>query len=250
MPGRSFRSLLDMEHFRAAERLLVTALVLGQADRADLAGRVRSADFTDPAAGVLFDVVMQPEVGPWCPEDLPVVLQRREMLRQDGYPISHLLEWMSRLPVPIHPEAWATLVVAGTLCRQVHASGVRLQQCADAALEGRHAPGRVLAEVAAQHAALASSRNRWERLPARWRDTLPPNRFIPALPPHPRPGAGGGEPEGAGRERELLAGLVAAPQLLGRMFRTYRQPTQPPVGTPTTRDPWMSQRTPLRAQFW
>lgn len=207
-----------MEHFRAAERALVTALVLGQADPAELAGRVRPADFTDPAAGVLFEVAMRFDAGSWSPEDLPAVLLRRGLLRRDGYPISDLLEWMPRLPVPIHVEAWAILVVAGTLGRQVHASGVRLQQSAEAALEGRYPPGRVLAMVAAQRAALASGWHRWEALPARWRDTLPERPAVvdPALIAQ-APLVVGGEPEGAGRERALLAGLVAAPQLLGRI---------------------------------
>lgn len=208
-----------MEHFRAAERALVTALVLGHADPADFAGWVGPADFTDPAAGVLLEAVMQSGAGKWAPEELPAVLQRRGLLRRDGYPISHLLEWMPKLPVPIHAEAWATLVVAGTLGRQVHASGVRLQQSAEAGLEGRHPPGQVLAMVAAQRAALASSQHRWDSLPARWCDTLPAPLTVvdQALPARARLDNANGEPEGARRERELLAGLVAAPQLLGRI---------------------------------
>lgn len=207
-----------MEDCRAAERALVTALVLGDADPAEFGGRVRAADFTDPAAGVLFEVVMS-AAGGWSAEELPAVLQRRGLLRRDGYPISELLTWLPKLSVPVHAQAWATLVVAGALGRQVYASGVRLQQAAVAGLEDRYPPGQVLAMVAAQQAALAGSRRRWEDLPVRWRATLSADPFPAELHLTGRAEADGAdaEPAGAGRERELLAGLVAAPQLLGRI---------------------------------
>jgi hypothetical protein len=47
-----------MEYFRAAERALVTALVLGDADPLEFSGRLSAADFTDPAAAVIFRAVM------------------------------------------------------------------------------------------------------------------------------------------------------------------------------------------------
>jgi hypothetical protein len=125
---------------------------------------------------------------------------------------------MPRVPTPVHPTAWAALVVAGSLARQVQASGVRLRQCAERAHEcGR--PGWVLAMAEAQRAALRSALRRWNDLPAPWRDSLPPNDVVAASV---SPGTAVapqavGDWAGAGRERELLAGLVAAPKLLGRI---------------------------------
>jgi replicative DNA helicase len=207
-----------MEHCRAAERALVSALVLGEADPAELSGRLRPGDFTDPVAAVLFEAALDARnargIGPAT--DLPRVLQGQGLLRRDGHPISSLLEWMPRLPVPAHPEAWATLVVAGAVARQVHASGVRLLQSVDSAREHGYGPGRVLAMAEAQRAAVTSVSRRWEELPQRWRGTLPAG----AEPPEPRvpaPDARGGEAVGAARERALLAGLVVAPHLLGRL---------------------------------
>lgn len=205
-----------MEHFRAAEQALVTALILGESDPRDLAGRVRVSDFTDPAAAVLFEAALQADPGKALAEQLPAVLRREGRLRPDGYPIAWMLEWMPQLPAPVHLEAWATLVVAGSIGRQVRASGERLQQSAEAAVERRCGTGRLLALVAAQRAAIGGSRRRWEDLPARWRDSIPTQSL-------PREDAGGDDPiprlrddgcVAAGRERGLLGGLVAAPQLL------------------------------------
>jgi replicative DNA helicase len=211
-----------MEHFRAAERALVAALVLGDADRLELSGRLRESDFTDPAAAVLFRVAMDAE-RPIVATELPGLLQRQGLLRRDGYPLSELLDWLPRLPVPVHPEAWATLIVAGTLARQVNASGVRLLQAVEIGREGTWPVGKVLAMAEAQRASLASGCHRWEALPARWRDTMP-SRSVLAPAALERIGLELAheltEPElerGAGRERVLLAGLVAAPQLLGRI---------------------------------
>jgi replicative DNA helicase len=208
-----------MEHFRAAERALASALVLGAADPRDLAGRVRASDFTDPAAGVLFELAVQASGSARSlAQELPALLRQEGRLRQDGYPISQLLDWLPQLPAPVHAEAWATLVVAGAIGRQVRASGDRLQQSAEAALDGRCMPGQLLAQVAAQRAALASGSRRWEQLPARWRDSLPAGSVAGAAerPLHASVVAGCDDEE-AGRERDLLAGLVAAPQLLGRI---------------------------------
>jgi replicative DNA helicase len=139
-----------MEHFRAAERALASALVLGAADPRDLAGRVRASDFTDPAAGVVFGAALGSGSAQSLAEELPALLRRAGLLRQDGYPLSQVLDWLPRMPTPAHPEAWATLVVAGAIGRQVRASGERLQQSAEAAQAGRCQPGQLLALVAAQ----------------------------------------------------------------------------------------------------
>lgn len=205
-----------MEQCHAAERALVASLVLGQADPAELSGRLRPSDFTDPAASVLFEVALSARgsdgVG-WGAE-LPRILRRQGLLRRDGYPISQLLEWMPRLPVPVHPEAWATLVVAGSLARQVHASGVRILQSVDTVRELGRGPGRVLAMAEAQHAAVVSATRRWQGLPQRWRETV---HVTPATVPAGTRAGGGADAGSAGRELRLLAGLVAAPQLLGRL---------------------------------
>ncbi|MCW2573183.1 MAG: hypothetical protein JWO88_3241 [Frankiales bacterium] len=225
-----------MEHFRAAERALVTALVLGDADPLEFSARLSASDFTDPAAAVIFRVVM--DAGPAAvAAGLPAVLQRQGLLRPDGYPLSDLLEWLPGLPVPVHPQAWATLVVAGTLGRQVSASGLRLLQAVEAGRERSWPVGKVLAVVAAPRAATTSSWRRWAELPASWRDTLSslPDRSTPAGPtggadsPDGRAGAERtrsaesrhasvpARPVTGERERMLLAGLLAAPQLLGRI---------------------------------
>lgn len=151
-------------------------------------------------------------------DELPVLLRQHGQLRQDGYPLSRLLEWLPQLPTPVHPDAWATLVVAGAVGRQVRASGDRLQQHADAAVEGRCGPGRLFAAVAAQRAALAGSRRRWADLPTRWRATLPcasPASAADQL--LARPAAAASADEVSAPERALLEGLVAAPQLFGRI---------------------------------
>ncbi|MDP3713733.1 MAG: DnaB-like helicase N-terminal domain-containing protein [Mycobacteriales bacterium] len=211
-----------MEHFRAAERALVSALVLGNADRLELSGRLRESDFTDPAAAVLFRVAMDAE-RPIAAADLPAALQRQGLLRRDGYPLSELLDWLPRLPVPVHPEAWATLIVAGTVGRQVNAAGVRLLQAVDIGREGTWPVGKVLAMASAQRASLASGFHRWEDLPAKWRDTMPclpvPDSAAAerSVPEHVAEVSEAELARGAGRERVLLAGLVAAPQLLGRI---------------------------------
>src|SRR5690348_13677253 len=44
---------------RDAEHALVAALVLGQANPADLSGRLSGRDFYDPAAGLIFDTVLR-----------------------------------------------------------------------------------------------------------------------------------------------------------------------------------------------
>jgi replicative DNA helicase len=207
-----------MEHCRAAERALVSALVLGAVDPRDLTGRLRPSDFTDPAASVVFETAMRAGSTRRLADELPALLRQQSRLRPDGYPISHLLEWLPRLPTPVHPEAWATLIVAGGVGRQVRASGDRLQQDAEAAMEGRCGTGRLLAAVAGQRAALAGSRRRWEDLPARWRASLPGAPSKAAAEPSvdaavvPEP-----DDERVGREQALVTGLVAAPHLLGRI---------------------------------
>ena len=209
-----------MEHCRAAERALITSLILGDADPAELKGRLRASDFADPAAALLFEAALASgRAGGATGQELPALLRRQGVLRGDGYPLSELLSWMHRVPTPAHPTAWAALVVAGSLARQVQASGVRLLQCAERAHECGGSPGRVLAMAEAQRAALRSALRRWNELPAPWRDTLPRNDVV-AASVHPAP-AGAPQADGdwasAGRERELLAGLVAAPKLLGRI---------------------------------
>jgi replicative DNA helicase len=191
---------------------------VGAVDPRDLAGRLRPADFTDPAAGAVFETALRAGSVRPLADELPALLRQQGILRPDGYPISHLLEWMPRLPNPVHPEAWATLIVAAGIGRQVRASGDRLQQYADAAVEGRCGTGRLLAAVAAQRAALAGSRRRWEDLPERWRASVPgtasPTAAAPAFEPTV---VRASDDERARREQALLTGLVAAPHLLGRI---------------------------------
>jgi hypothetical protein len=206
-----------MEHSRTAEQALVTALVLGEADPRDLTGRVRVSDFTDPAAAVLFEAALQAEPTRPVADQLPVLQRREGRLRSDGYPIAWMLEWMPQLPAPAHVEAWATLVVAGSLARQVRASGERLQQAADAALQRRSGTGRLLALVAAQRATLRSSRHRWEDLPARWRDSMPtqPTPTEHAASTAPVPHLADDGRGAAARERALLAGGAAVGRIFG-----------------------------------
>jgi replicative DNA helicase len=203
-----------MEHCRAAERALVAALVMGQVDPTELAGRLHPLDFTDPAAGACYAAALDHRTAGTAVLDLPERLRQRAALRSDGYPISDLLEWLPTLPVPAHPEGWATLVVAGALGRVVHACGTRLVQASVGPDGARPEAGRVLTVAAAARAALHGAVRRWDALPASWRDTLPVSTAAPA------PAAGSsyvGEPVAQVLEREVLAGLVAAPVLLDRI---------------------------------
>lgn len=206
-----------MEHCRAAERALVTALVLGGADPADLSGRLRVSDFTDPAAGLIFETIMDGPAGRRSVQELPRLLARRGALRSDGYPVRELLEWMPTTPTPAHPQAWAALVVAGSTGRLVEQAGIRLVQACDTA-DRAGGVGRVLAVAAAQRAAVHAAARRWRELPARWRHTLPAAWGLEA------PAAVASEvPAAAARdgvadvERELLSGLIAGPHLLPRV---------------------------------
>ena len=101
-----------MDLSRAAERALVSALVIGEADPTDLSGRLRPEDFTDPAAALLFEAALDTgrSGGLKAVADLPRVLRAQGALRRDGYPISPLLEWMPRLPAPAHPEAYGVFM--------------------------------------------------------------------------------------------------------------------------------------------
>ena len=147
---------------------------------------------------------------------LPSLLRASGELRGDGYPIRPLLGWLPEVSVPAHPEAWSALVVASALGRQVEAAGMRLRQVA---CGYRELPwggaGRVLAVAAAQRATVHAALMRWEELPASWRHSLPlspqglPPYFEPALDP-----VSGDE---LLLERELLAGVIAAPALLDRL---------------------------------
>ena len=148
----------DRAYGRDAEHALVAALVLGQADPAELSGRLSGRDFYDPAAGLIFDTVLQAardRSGPpieALPE-LPAMLRAAGELRSDGYPIRPLLDWLPTVSVPAHPQAWSALVVASALGRQVDAAGIRLCQVS---MAYRDLPwggaGRALAMAAAQRA--------------------------------------------------------------------------------------------------
>jgi hypothetical protein len=187
---------------------------MGQADPADLSGRLRPSDFTDPAAGACFAAALGRTGVAGAVVDLPELLRSRGVLRSDGYPIRELLEWLPSLPVPTHPEAWAILVVAGSMGRVVQACGTRLVQVTEGWDLARPEAGRVLAVAAAQRAAVHGALRRWDDLPARWRDTIPAR----PLPSVPRPVATGLSLIGDRvLEREVLAGVVAAPVLLDRM---------------------------------
>jgi hypothetical protein len=203
-----------MESCRAAERALVAALVMGQADPAELSGRLRSSDFTDPAAGACFAAALGRTGAAGAVLDLPELLRSRGVLRSDGYPIRELLEWLPSLPVPTHPEAWATLVVAGSMGRVVQACGTRLVQVTDGWDLARPEAGRVLTMAAAQRAALHGALRRWDDLPAAWRDTLPARSLQRIPPPEASRPTLIGDRE---LEREVLAGAVAVPALLDRM---------------------------------
>lgn len=203
-----------MEQTRAAERALVSALVLGQVDRAELRGLVRVSDFGDPAAGLIFEVATQAPAGSL--EALPRLLSARGALRSDGYPVSHLLEWLPTVPVPVHPHAWGALVVAGALSRLVDQSGVRLVQASDTA-DRAGGVARVLAVAAAQRAALHGACRRWQDLPARWRASVPTGLSAATPAPEPTGGDRWAGPSVREIESELLAGVVAAPRQLDRL---------------------------------
>ncbi len=165
-----------MESCRAAEHALIAALMLGAADPAELSGRVRGSDFTDPAAGLLFEVVMdapsRQRAG--LGQDLPRLLRARGQLRGDGYPLRQMLEWLPHLPVPARPRPWAGLVVAASISRVVGQCGVRLMQASETSLMSQaYGAGRVLAVAAAQRAAVHAAARRWQGLPASWRDGVP-----------------------------------------------------------------------------
>lgn len=215
-----------MEHCRVAERALVAALVMGQVDPADLSGRLHPLDFTDPAAAACFAAALDHRSSGTPMVDLPDRLRRQAQLRSDGYPIRELVDWIPSLPVPAHLEAWAALVVAGSMGRVVNACGTRLVQSTSGHDGARVEAGRVLTVAAAQRATLHGALRRWEALPASWRDTVPVHEAaLPAVS-----GACPAE-SGAGMfEREVLAGVIAAPVLLDRIpWLTPEDFTQPEV---------------------
>jgi hypothetical protein len=201
---------------------LVAALVLGHAEPADLSGRLSGRDFFDPPAGLIFDAILTAAragrgadaAGRFT--QLPSMLRAAGELRGDGYPIRPLLEWLPTVSVPAHPEAWAALVVASALGRQVEAAGLRLRQAANAYGDLPWGAGRVLAVAAGQRAAVHSALMRWEELPASWRHSI-------QLSPQgvPAPDVAGAATALSGDEllveRELIAGLIAAPALLDRL---------------------------------
>ena len=123
---RRVRSLAAIEHCRPAERAVVAALALGLMDAREFAGRLHPSDFTDPAAGECFAAALESPLPASSSHVLPELLRRRGRLRGDGYPVRELLEWLPLLPAPVHPEAWATLIVAGSLGRVAQACGLRL----------------------------------------------------------------------------------------------------------------------------
>lgn len=211
--GAPVRACGAMEHCRAAERALVAALVMGQVDPADLAGRLHPLDFTDPAAGACYAAALDHRSAGTPVWDLPDRLRRQSQLRSDGYPLRELLDWLPTLPVPAHPEAWATLVVAGSVGRVVHACGTRLAQSSIGHEGTRVEAGRILTAAAAQRATLHGALRRWEALPLSWRDTVPTRAPSPAE----RPDEAAPLPGDRILEREVLAGVVAAPVLLDRI---------------------------------
>ena len=215
-----------MEHCRVAERALVAALVMGQVHPADLSGRLHPLDFTDPAAAACFAAALDLRSSGSPMVDLPDRLRRRAQLRSDGYPIRELVDWIPSLPVPAHPEAWATLVVASSMARVVSACGTRLVQSTLGHDGSRVEAGRVLAVAAAQRATLHGSLRRWESLPASWRDTVPSLEATLPVAPQPDAAAPGDGPF----EREVLAGIVAAPVLFDRIpWLSVDDFTQPEV---------------------
>lgn len=201
-----------MEHCRAAERALVAALVMGQVDPAELSGRLHPLDFTDPAAGACYAAALDHRWAGSPLVDLPDRLRKQAMLRADGYPVRELLDWIPALPVPAHPEAWATLVVAGSLGRVVQACGTRLVQSSLGHEADRVEAGRVLTVATVQRATLHGALRRWESLPRSWRDTVPARAARPVARSEVEPLTGDRM-----LEREVLAGVVAAPVLLDRM---------------------------------
>jgi hypothetical protein len=211
--GRAARTVAVMESCRAAERALVAALLLGETNTAELSGRVLPSDFTDPAAGACFAALYERAgLGGLTPGDFAALLRCRGVLRPDGYPLSTVLDWLPSTPAPAHPEAWATLVVAGSLARVVHVGGQRIVQAADRWGAGEPEAGGVLAIAVGQRASVLGALRRWDGLPRSWRDT------VPTRPGAAPAGSGGRAPARAsGREREVLAGLIAAPVLLERM---------------------------------
>ena len=214
-----------MESCRAAEHALIAALVLGAADPAEFSGRVRGGDFTDPAAGLLFEVVMDAPSRQLAGlgEGLPRLLRAREQLRGDGYPLRQMLEWLPRLPVPARPGPWAGLVVAASVSRVVGQCGVRLMQASETSLTSQaYGAGRVLAVAAAQRAAVHAAGRRWQGLPTSWRDAVPEPGAAPLV--DSGPGAGGRQWAAArawsaasGVDCELLSAVVAAPVLVERL---------------------------------
>lgn len=213
-----------MESCRAAERALVAALALGQADPADLSGRIRASDFTDPAAALLFDVAMDaPAQGrESLGRDLPRLLRVRGALRGDGYPLREMLDWLPKVPVPAHPEPWAALVVAGSVGRVVGQCGMRLMQASETALVSEaYGAGRVLAVAAAQRAAVHAAARRWKDLPASWREGVPQPRGDASVGDRQESGisaVGAREWSAAPAvERDLLTAVVAAPVLVERL---------------------------------
>lgn len=202
-----------MEHCRVAERALVAALAMGQVDPRDLSGRLHPLDFTDPAAGACFAAALDHRSSGVPVVDLPDRLRQQAQLRSDGWPIRELVDWIPSLPVPAHPEAWAALVVAGSVGRVVNACGTRLVQSTAGHDGARVEAGRVLTVAAAQRATLHGALRRWDALPTSWRDTVPSREAtLPTPDPRERADLGSGP-----FESEILAGIVAAPVLLDRM---------------------------------
>jgi hypothetical protein len=199
----------------------VAALVLRHADPRRLAGRLRPEDFADPAAGLIFQTVMNGAAAgrPVDPSALPAMLRAAGELRSDGYPIRPLLDWLPTVSVPAHPDAWAGLVIAGSLTRQIEAAGVRLQQASSGYRDLLWGAGRVLAVAAAQRATVHQALVRWEGLPGSWRHAV--SSTLQAVPATSnqlslRPAVAATHEERL-LEQELLAGLVAAPALLDQV---------------------------------
>lgn len=131
--GRLVATAPAMDLFVFAEHALVAAVVLGEADPAQLIERVRESDFGDPTAGLLFETCrgVPPSRLATLGQDLPALLRARGVLRGDGYPMRELLDWLPELPVPAHPQPWAAMVVTGSLQRVVQQAGARLAQVSD-----------------------------------------------------------------------------------------------------------------------
>jgi hypothetical protein len=200
-----------MEHCRPAERAVVAALALGLTDVREFAGRLHPADFTDPAAGECFAAAMEAPLPVQSSYVLPELLLRRGRLRGDGYPVRELLEWLPLLPAPVHPEAWATLIVAGSLGRVLQAAGLRLEQVATSVDPRQPDAGRVLTMAAAQRATLHGALRRWEQLPDSWRASVPK---LPMIVPHVVSVSATAAP---GAEQELISGVLAAPEVLDQV---------------------------------